>query len=241
MSRPSTPKHNMSSLTPGLYIVATPIGNLEDITLRAIRTLKDVSSIACENSRHSRILLNHYEVQKPLLTYNDHSSDAMRQKIIQKIKNGESIALISDAGMPLLSDPGYKLVRQLYLEQIPVSVIPGPSAICTSVALSGLATNSFFFQGFLPLKGWTKHLEAVAPLTTTLVFFESARRLPKTLQKCFSVLGNQRLVILRELTKRFEERLEGTLENPFGNAPTKNLKGEITFLIENRPGGPITS
>lgn len=217
-------------MKPGLYIVGTPIGNLQDITLRALETLKAVSLIACENTRFSQKLLTHYSITTPVTAYNDHSDDKTRDRLLKTLQQQQSVALISDAGMPLISDPGYKLLAACAANNIYVTAIPGPSAATTAISLSGLPTDRFFFQGFLPPKGWQEALAQLAPLKATLVFFESAKRLLKTLEKCRQILGNRTLVIVRELTKTFEEKHSTTLDC-FLESPHLTLKGEITFLL----------
>ncbi|TGW14954.1 16S rRNA (cytidine(1402)-2'-O)-methyltransferase [bacterium NHP-B] len=221
-----------SPLPPGLYIVATPIGHRRDISLRALDVLSSVDMIVCENKKHSHKLLDCYHIRKPLHTYHDHTSQAMRLRLIEAVLSGKRVALISSAGMPLISDPGYKLVRTFYEHQLFVTLVPGPSASLSALVLSGLPTDRFFFQGFLPLKGWRRVLDELKPLQATLVFFASVPRLVGTLTKLYNVLGERSFVVVRELTKVFETRFEGTL-SPSPTLPSE-LKGELVVLVAGR-------
>lgn len=223
------------NLVPGLYIVATPIGNLEDITLRALRVLKSVDQIVCESARHSQKLLAFYQIDKPLTTYNEHASIKTRQRLVENVCEGQRLALISDAGMPLLSDPGYKLVQAFHENDLFVTVIPGASASLTALVASGFPTDRFFVQGFLPMKGWRGVLENLVKLEATLVFFESPRRIKATLDKMHDVFGRRPFVVMRELTKVFESRWVGYL----GDAellPT--IKGEVVIIVGGATGEP---
>jgi len=216
---------------PRLSLVGTPIGNLEDITLRALKTLRNAPLIACESPLFSQKLLKHYEITTPLTTYHEHSTPKAREVLIKKIQEKKHVALISNAGLPLISDPGYKLVRLCIENNIHIEVIPGPSAALTALLASGLPTNQFFFQGFLPLKGARTVLENLKFLKGTLIFFESSKRLFSTLQKCYEALGDRSLVLMREMTKMFEHH-ERTSLRTFLKEFSLPLKGEITFLIE---------
>lgn len=222
------------SLQPGLYLVGTPIGNLADITLRALHVLSNVTYILCEDTRHSQKLLQTYAIKTPLKVYHEHTPARARETFLTCVREGKSLALISDAGMPLVSDPGYKLVQAFWEEGLPVTVIPGPSASLSGLALSGLPSDRFFFQGFLPVKGWRKNLEKLASLEASLIFFESARRLPQTLKNLYTVFGMRPFVILRELTKKFEERLPGMLSDSISDKISA-LKGEITLVVSGCP------
>ncbi len=195
-----------------LYLVASPIGNLEDITFRAVRVLKESDWIACEDTRHTRILLNHYGIGKPLVSYHDHNESERAPELIARLLAGSSGSLISDAGMPLVADPGYRLVHAAVAEGISVQPIPGPSAIVTALAASGLPTDSFRFGGFLPPKsGQRAHaLEALRDDRSTLIFFEAPHRILETLADIESILGARPVVVARELTKTHEEFLRGT-------------------------------
>lgn len=223
-------------LKAGLYLVATPLGNLTDITLRALQTLASADIIACEDTRRTQKLLNHYRLpSKPYIVYTDKSFERTRHKIIHHIQQGRSVVLVSDAGMPLISDPGFKLVRACYQAQVCVTAIPGASAVLTGVVLSGLPTDRFFFQGFLPRKGGQKLLEQVGGLQASLVFFESALRLNKTLQRCYQALGDRPVVILREMTKRFEQRHTFSLKAFTETEVKPAWKGEVTVVIGCSP------
>lgn len=221
----------LKSLRSGLYLVGTPLGNKEDLSRRAVQTLKTVDLVACEDTRHAQKLLEAYDIKAKLTVYNDHSHEGTRRRLLARMQEGAALALISDAGMPLVSDPGYKLVRACWESFLYVTVIPGPSAMTAALALSGLPTDRFFFQGFLPRKGWQTCLKELAPLKATLVFFESSQRLNKTLAHCHQILGDRPLVIVREMTKLFEERLETSLEAFLAQSEPPVLKGEITFLL----------
>lgn len=192
---------------PGLYLVATPIGNLGDITLRALELLKSAHAILCEDSRVTAKLLRHYGISKPLLAYHDHNAEAMRPKILERLAVGESLALVSDAGTPLISDPGYKLVREAIGRGFAVTALPGASASLTALQLSGLPSDRFLFAGFLPPRGEArrKALVELAPIAATLIFYESAARLPESLQDMVEIMGDRPAAVARELTKLFEE------------------------------------
>ena len=219
------------TLEPGtIYIVSTPIGNLGDFTQRAVETLKHVSLIAAEDTRRTRILLDRYKIQTPLSSYNSYNKFKKRSLFIDRLKNGQSIALVSDAGTPGISDPHYHLVQSALEEGIRVNSIPGPSALLAALTVSGLPMDKFVFEGFLPRKkGRATVLENLACEKRTLVIFESPKRIQKTFQDLFKVFGNRQVAIARELTKLHEEVLRGNLED-FANQD-RNWKGEITLVI----------
>jgi 16S rRNA (cytidine1402-2'-O)-methyltransferase len=226
-----------SPLTPfgTLYVVATPIGNLADMTFRALEVLKSVAVIACEDTRVSRVLCQHYGITTPLTPYHDHNAEAATPALLARLARGENVALISDAGTPLISDPGYPLVGQVVALGGRVVPIPGASSIITALCASGLPTDRVFFRGFLPAKT-SARLEALQHLATvdaTLVLFESNHRLPASLADCAKVLGEARqAVVARELTKHFEELRRGTLTElaaHYGAHTT--VRGEIVLLI----------
>ena len=199
---------------PGLlYIVATPIGNLEDMTFRAVRILKEVALIACEDTRHTRRLLDHYGIKTPAVSYHEHNETVRTEELIANLRDGNSIALVSDAGTPLISDPGYRIVAAAVAEGIQVVPVPGASAIITALSASGLATDAFRFCGFLPAKASQrrKTIEALAGETVTLVFYEAPHRIVETVADLRLVLGNRPAVLARELTKLHEEFLRGDL------------------------------
>ncbi len=191
----------------GLAIVATPIGNAADITLRALAVLKGVDAILCEDTRVSAKLLARHGIRRPLLAYHEHNAERMRPRILERLRRGESLALISDAGTPLVSDPGFKLLRAVLAEGLPVTALPGPSAALTALVLSGLPTDRFFFAGFLPPKSAQRRRElaGLAAIPGSLIFFEGAQRLPASLADMAAVLGPRPAAVARELTKLFEE------------------------------------
>ena len=217
-----------------LYIVATPIGNLADITYRAVEVLREVDAIACEDTRQTRKLLEHYGIQKPTVSYHEHNEAERTEELAARLRAGETIALVSDAGMPLVSDPGYRLVRAAIEEGIAVHPIPGPSAALTALAGAGLPTDAFHFGGFLPHKPGqrAKALEARAEETATLIFYEAPHRILESLEAIQKVLGPRPVVVARELTKIHEEFLRGTAEEIRATlAGRDSIKGEFTILI----------
>jgi 16S rRNA (cytidine1402-2'-O)-methyltransferase len=190
-----------------LYIVSTPIGNLKDITLRAIETLKSVALIAAEDTRHTKILLDHYEIRTPLTSYFEHNEDKKTAQLIAQLKEGKDVALVTDAGTPGISDPGYPLIRAAIAEGIEVTTIPGPTAMIAALNLSGLPAHSFVFEGFLPVKSGArrKKLEELKQIGRTVIVYESPHRVAKTLLDMEEVLDDPEVVCARELTKKFEE------------------------------------
>ncbi len=190
-----------------LYIVSTPIGNLKDITLRALETLKSVALIAAEDTRHTKILLDHYQITTPLTSYFEHNEDKKIPHLIAQLKEGKDIALVTDAGTPGISDPGYPLINAAIEQDIPITVIPGPTALISALNLSGLPAHNFIFEGFLPVKsgGRRNKLEALKHETRTVIVYESPHRVAKTMQDIEDVLGDPYVVCARELTKKFEE------------------------------------
>ena len=225
-------------LTPELYIVSTPIGNLKDITIRALSILKNCDIIACEDTRVTRKLLSSYEIKsKNLISVHEYSSQQKLIFLIDKIKKGKSIALVSDAGTPIISDPGIKLVILAINNGIKITPIPGPSAVTASLVGSGLTSDKFLFVGFLPNKKNQRinELNKYKKVDFLLIFYESAKRIKKTIIDMFSVFGNRRCVIARELTKYYETFYRGDL-NKFKKIK-KNLKGEITIIISSAVNG----
>ncbi|GJD35292.1 16S rRNA (cytidine(1402)-2'-O)-methyltransferase [Methylobacterium aerolatum] len=226
-------------LAPGLHIVATPIGNLRDMTIRALATLAAADAVFAEDTRVTRTLLAHYGITTPLLAYHEHSSEAVRDKMIARLQAGEALALVSDAGTPLVSDPGYKLVQAAIEAGIAITPVPGPSAVTTALVAAGLPTDRFFFEGFLPQKAGARRnrLEALAQVPGTLVLFESPHRLPDMLADAAATLGADRAAaVTRELTKLYETVRRDTLGNlaaRFGEEGPP--KGEIVVVI-----GPAT-
>ena len=219
-------------LPPGLYIVATPIGNLSDLSPRAAETLRTADLIAVEDSRVTAKLLNHLGVKRPMAPYNDHNADRVRPELIARMAH-EAIALVSDAGTPLISDPGYKLVRDARAAGIPVTTIPGPSAVVAALTLAGLPTDRFLFLGFLPPKAGARSaaLAEVASLRATLVFYESGPRLAATLSALREGLGEREAAVVREITKKFEETATGTLSELAARYADAPPKGEIVIVV----------
>jgi 16S rRNA (cytidine1402-2'-O)-methyltransferase len=233
-SERSLPHENAQNLDPGLYIVATPIGNARDLTLRALDVLKGCDVIAAEDTRVTSKLLAIHGVSKPLTAYNDHNAPRERPRLLSRLHKGDRVALVSDAGTPLVSDPGYKLVREALAEGLPVHVIPGPSAALSALAVSGLPTDRFLFAGFLPAKAGPRRqmLEELGSIPATLIFFESPQRLPETIAAMQSVLRNRQAVVARELTKLHEEIRRGDLASLAAMYATEPLpKGEITLVV----------
>ncbi|MDD9902665.1 MAG: 16S rRNA (cytidine(1402)-2'-O)-methyltransferase [Rhodospirillaceae bacterium] len=223
-----------SKPTPGLYIVATPIGNLRDMTFRAVDTLMAADVIACEDTRVTAKLLSAYEIGTATVAYHEHNAAKMRPVLLDRLRQGEIVALVSDAGTPLISDPGYKLVRAAVDSDIAVTSLPGASAPITALAAAGLPTDRFLFAGFLPSRTAARRraLSLVENVSATLVFFESARRLAASLQDMHAVLGLRQAVVARELTKRFEEFRRGSLDTLADHyAAVGPPKGEIVVLI----------
>jgi len=219
-----------------LTLCATPIGNLEDITFRAIETLKSVDMIAAEDTRISIKLLNHYKIKTPMTSYHEHNKVEKGKQLIERMKRGESIALISDAGTPGISDPGEELVRMCYEEGIKVTSLPGPSACITALSMSGQSTRRFVFEGFLPVKKKErqKRLEAMKEETRTLVVYEAPHRLIKTLKELNAVLGNREVSVCREITKRYETVVRAKAQEAISHFEERPPKGECVIVIAGR-------
>jgi 16S rRNA (cytidine1402-2'-O)-methyltransferase len=216
-----------------LYIVATPIGNLEDITLRALRILKEADLIAAEDTRHSRKLLTHFGISRPLTSYFDHNQALKGDYILDRLQQGQNVALITDAGTPCISDPGYQLVRDAVAAGITVVPIPGACAAIAALSASGLATDHFTFAGFLPNKQGKRRerLQSLAGERGLLIFYESPKRLLATLQDMQETLGDREVVVARELTKMYEEFLRGTLSSIIAQAEEREIRGEVAILV----------
>ena len=219
-----------------LYVIGTPIGNLRDITLRALEALKSADVIAAEDTRHSGILLKHYEIKKPLISYHEHNEAMRTAQLVERIAAGENIALITDAGTPGISDPGARLIRECIKRQLPLTIIPGPSSILTALVGSGFEAGKFFFGGFLPVKSGRRgrELAAAAELDETTIFFESPHRLTKTLSACIDIMPDRQLCVARELTKKFEEFRRGTAAELLAHYQAHRPKGEIVLVIAGR-------
>jgi 16S rRNA (cytidine1402-2'-O)-methyltransferase len=216
-----------------LYVVGTPIGNLDDITLRALQALKSVDLIAAEDTRHSGNLLRHFEIRKPLVSYHEHNEAMRTAELAERLAGGENIALITDAGMPSLSDPGARLIRKCIERNLPYTIIPGVSAILTALVGSGFSLERFCFRGFLPVKSGQRERELRVAMqrTETSIFFESPYRLVKTLTACSEIMPDRELCVARELTKKFEEFRRGTASELMAHYAVHPVKGEITLLI----------
>ena len=219
-----------------LYLVATPIGNMEDITIRALRTLRKASFIAAEDTRRTRKLLTHYKIRRPLLSYHDFNKTKVAPEIVGRIASGEDVALVSDAGSPGISDPGFLLVKLAIAEGIDVLSIPGASSVICALQISGLATHNFVFEGFLPRKKGKRRtkLETLKLEERTMIFFESPNRLRTTVAEMLEVLGDRKIAICRELTKLFEEVLRIRLSQVEGLFSNRAIKGEVVLVVEGK-------
>lgn len=229
-------------LEPGLYLVATPIGNLGDITLRALSVLARADIVYCEDTRHSAKLLNHYAIRAETRPLHDHNEEGVRRLVIEQLERGARIALISDAGTPLISDPGFKLVRDCAAKNLPVFSLPGPSAAVTALSGSGLPTDAFFFAGFLPPKQAARkaRLGDIKTVPATLIFYEAPQRLAESLTDMAECLGNRSAVVARELTKMHEEQLRGRLRDLAMQYEGQEPKGEIVVLCGPPEQGEVS-
>ncbi|MEN1966475.1 16S rRNA (cytidine(1402)-2'-O)-methyltransferase [Lentibacillus sp. N15] len=217
-----------------IYVVPTPIGNLEDITYRALKTLQTVAVIAAEDTRNTRKLLNHFDITTRLTSYHEHNKETKEAPLMARLHAGESIAVVSDAGMPGISDPGYELIRAAIAEDIPVVVLPGANAALCALVGSGLPSTEFLFYGFLPRKKKDKvhELERLQQMQATLLFYESPFRVKETLAVIHEVFGNRHIAIARELTKRYEEYTRGTIADILAAVEDQTLKGEFVMVVE---------
>ncbi len=223
-----------------LYIVATPIGNLEDITLRAIRVLREADLIAAEDTRHTRHLLDRYQIGTQLTSYHDHNKEEKAPVLVARLLEGKNIALVSDAGTPGISDPGYFLINLAVDQNVPVVPIPGATAAIAALSVSGLPTDSFVFEGFLPAKHTArlKRLRELAGEERTLIFYEAPHKIIKTVDDMLAVFGDRRAVITRELTKIHEETIRGTLSEVLRHLNEGTIKGEFTVIIHGASTEP---
>lgn len=218
-----------------LYIVSTPIGNLKDVTHRALDVLSEVNIIACEDTRITKRLLSHYEIKNRMLVYNDYNSKRKVDELIKLLRDGNSLALVSDAGTPCISDPGYRLVNAAHLQSINVVSVPGPSSVHAALSISGLPTDNYFFQGFLPKKkGRKTKFEDLSKLNCTIVIFESPKRLKKTLLNIYQELGNRIVSICKEITKIYERVYIDDVESIIQIFSSVNPKGEYVILIAKK-------
>ncbi|NYE09388.1 16S rRNA (cytidine1402-2'-O)-methyltransferase [Bacillus niacini] len=217
-----------------LYLVPTPIGNLEDMSFRAVRILKEADLIAAEDTRNTKKLCNYFEIQTPVVSYHEHNKESSGEKLIHKIKEGLKIALVSDAGMPAISDPGYELVEAAISEKVTVVPLPGANAALPALIASGLTCQPFYFYGFLNRSKKEKRteLECLKRQTGTLVFYESPHRLKETLTVMYEILGNRKAAICRELTKKFEEFIRGNLSELLEWVHQDEIRGEFCLIIE---------
>ncbi|HZG73898.1 MAG TPA: 16S rRNA (cytidine(1402)-2'-O)-methyltransferase [Chondromyces sp.] len=217
-----------------LYLVPTPIGNLEDMTFRAIRIMKEANVIAAEDTRNTKKLCNYFEIQTPVISYHEHNKEASGKQLIERMKAGETVALVSDAGMPSISDPGHELTVAAIREELPVIPLPGANAALTALIASGIAPQPFYFYGFLSRnkKEKREELQQLNKMKDTFILYESPHRLKETLSLMLDCLGNRSIVLCRELTKKFEEFLRGTIEEALEWAKSEEIKGEFCLIIE---------
>jgi len=219
-----------------LYLVATPIGNLSDITLRALEVLKSVDLIAAEDTRHSGLLLKHFGIKKPLISYHEHNEAMRTVQLVERLAAGEKIALITDAGTPGFSDPGIRIIRECFKRELSFTIIPGPSSILTALLGSGFSTERFCFRGFLPVKSGQREYElrAAAEREETTIFFESPYRLTKTLAACIDIMPDRQLCVARELTKKFEEFRRGIADKLLAHYQAHPPRGEIALIVSGK-------
>lgn len=222
-----------------LYLVPTPIGNLEDMTFRAIKTLKESAVIAAEDTRQTRKLCNHFEIETPVISYHEHNKKVSGEKILSLLRDGKDVAIVSDAGMPTISDPGYELVVEAVQEKMYVVPLPGANAALTSLIASGLGTQPFYFYGFLDRNKKTKRKQLVSlvHIQATLLFYEAPHRLKETLKIMREILGNRKVTVSRELTKKFEEFIRGDLDEILTWSEEDTVRGEFCLVVEGAQQG----
>lgn len=223
-----------------LFVVSTPIGSLADITYRAVEVLRSVDLIAAEDTRHSRVLLEHYNISTPLTSYHDFNKEEKSAVLAERMKQGQQVALVSDAGTPGIADPGYYLINRCIQNHIPVVPVPGPSAFLAALSVSGLPTDAFVFDGYLPRKAMARRrrLESLKDETRTLIFYESPHRLLKSLEEIAVTLGDRRIVVAREITKKFEELARGRIQSVLEVFRQTRPRGEFTLVVEGEREGP---
>ena len=222
-----------------LYLVATPIGNLEDITYRAVKVLMSVDLVAAEDTRKTKILLDHYHISKPMMSYYSYNEQARAPQLIEKLLSGQSVALVSDAGTPGISDPAFHIVQQALENGVSIIPIPGPTAFISALIASGLSTDRFVFEGFLPQKkGRKTKWESLKSESRTIIIYESPHRIIKTLTDIHTYLGTRKVVVARELTKKFEEIVRGSVQSVLTELSKKSPKGEYVVIIEGAPKYP---
>jgi 16S rRNA (cytidine1402-2'-O)-methyltransferase len=227
----------MKKVTLGtISVIATPIGNAEDITIRALRTLQEVDAIACEDTRVTSKLCNIHKIncKGKLISYHEHNSQKMIPIILNKVKNGINIGIVTDAGTPLISDPGYKLIQAALDEDIVVKSVPGPSALTAAISISGISSDQFVFLGFLPRKPILrrKKIDSISHIDSSIIIFESSHRINKLLKDLYLLLGDRKISVMREITKMFEENIRGSISEVMDHCINKTLKGELVVLIE---------
>jgi len=217
-----------------LYICGTPIGNLEDVTIRVLNILKEVKLIAAEDTRHTKKLLIHYQINTKVTSYHEYNKFKKAPYLVEILKNGQDIALVSDAGMPGISDPGYVLINLALNNNIKIIPIPGVSALITALVVSGLPTDKFVFEGFLPrkIKERKRYFKSIKNEERTIIFYETPHRLKRALKDMLEILGDRKIVIARELTKKYEEIIRGKLNLVLSEMNTKEIKGEITLVVQ---------
>ncbi len=222
-----------------LYICGTPIGNLEDITFRALRILKKVKLIAAEDTRHTKKLLNYYQINTKVTSYYEYNKFKKASYLVERLKDGQEIALVSDAGMPGISDPGYVLINLALKNDIKIIPVPGVSALITALVVSGLPTDKFVFEGFLPrkTKERKKYFKSIENEERTIIFYETPHRLKKALKDMLDTWGDRKIIIARELTKKYEEIIRGKLSQVLNEINTKEIKGEITLVVQGGKRG----
>jgi 16S rRNA (cytidine1402-2'-O)-methyltransferase len=228
-------------VTGTLFIVATPIGNLEDITYRAVRILKEADLIACEDTRHTRRLLSHFGIETPSISYHEHNENERAEDLLNRLNSGRNVALVSDAGTPLISDPGYRIVQRAAAASIRISPVPGPVALIAALSASGLPTDSFYFGGFLPSKPLQrrKSLEAASEFECTVIFYEAPHRIRQALEDVRAIFGDTKIVLTRELTKLHEEFIRGSAATVLTELQSRpEVRGELTLLIGKHRATP---